>query len=130
MPGWMRKTMDYLGLSDGDEVGEEYDYLEDSDGAYALEDDLPDAEPVIAPPRRERVVRPTAPPSGTRCPRSRAGNTRLRFTTRRSPARRCSGSSSTTESAGGSRMPRETSMSRAASRSAGGCWAILSCGRS
>ena len=65
MPGWMRKTMDYLGLSDGDEVGEEYDYLDDPDGAYALDEDVADPEPAIAPPRRERVVRPTPAPSGT-----------------------------------------------------------------
>ena len=31
MPGWMRKTMDYLGLSDQDDVEEPYgDYLEGS----------------------------------------------------------------------------------------------------
>ena len=64
MPGWMRKTMDYLGLSDQDDVEEPYGgYLE---GSYAEdEDDYGDPEPVIAPPRRERMVRPTATPSGT-----------------------------------------------------------------
>lgn len=65
MPGWMRKTMDYLGLSDGDEVDQPYEaYIDDLDGSYTDEvEDEP--EPVIAPPRRERMVRPTAVPSGT-----------------------------------------------------------------
>ncbi|MFM7617504.1 MAG: cell division protein SepF [Actinomycetes bacterium] len=65
MPGWMRKTMDYLGLSDGDEVDQPYEaYIDDLDGSYTDEvEDEP--EPVIAPPRRERMVRPAAAPSGT-----------------------------------------------------------------
>lgn len=42
MPGWMRKTMDYLGLTDVDEADEGYDYL-DEDGSY---DDLVEEAPL------------------------------------------------------------------------------------
>lgn len=64
MPGWMRKTMDYLGLTDVDEADEGYDYL-DEEGTY---DDLVDEaplEPATAAPAARGVDRRTvsSPPA-------------------------------------------------------------------
>jgi cell division inhibitor SepF len=65
MPGWMRKTMDYLGLSEVDEVDQPYGDYGDDIGPYLDDEPEPDPEPVVTPPRRERTVRPAAAPSGT-----------------------------------------------------------------
>ena len=67
MPGWMRKTMDYLGLTDVDEADEGYDYL-DEDGTY--DDDVEDAPlepaaPVSRAADRRVVTTPTVNPVRT-----------------------------------------------------------------
>mgnify|MGYP003338450964 CR=1 FL=1 len=67
MPGWMRKTMDYLGLTDVDEADEGYDYL-DEDATYDdhVEDaPLEPAAPVSRAADRRVVTTPTVNPVRT-----------------------------------------------------------------
>ncbi|CAB4664177.1 unannotated protein [freshwater metagenome] len=60
MPGWIKNTMNYLGLNEAVDSDDDYDYLE-GDGSYYLEEDqVPAEEPQTAPPSYERA-RPVAP---------------------------------------------------------------------
>ena len=63
MPGWIKNTMNYLGLNDPVDGEEDYDYLE-GDGSYYLDEetDSPEVPEVIAPTYQR--ARPASPSAG------------------------------------------------------------------
>ena len=66
MPGWIKNTMNYLGLNESVDADDDYDYLE-GDGSYYLEEDqVPAEEPQDAPPSYERARTAVSAPPVTR----------------------------------------------------------------